>query len=638
MRARVARWLSIPEELVEPTLLLATAAFFFIAGQSMLKAARDGVFLTRFGLVELAYAMLGMALLAAVVTSAYHRWTGSISRRTAFVALQLGVVGSLLAIGEGLHRGVPGMPAVLYMWSGVTGLVALAELWLLADELFSAYAAKRTFAIIGAGAIIGGICGGLGTRLLATHVSARGLLWIVAGELTVAAIFMHIVMVKRPRAMPRAPRGFADGLRTFRESGYVRTLAAITLCLTVATTTVEWQLKGIAKAHYGSDQGQMTALFGLLGAVISLVALLLQVFGTERILRRWGAIPTLRGAPISIGTVAVAVLFSAMMPVGAVVLCGIGVVVADSMRLSFDKAASELLYAPLDARLRAAAKRLVDTTIDRLGGALTAALWLVLAAVWHVDRPDRLPYASVLTLAAVVGWLWAISRMRTHYVEAHRRLIGLAHPPSGPDPHAREKVLALLEGIEQDVRVRTRLLRRINLLQSGAPIAVDWEMVEPHIAREARHASDLAQVLGSGLLRPEAPGHSLAGFVELCLAGSLERVARLLALVYPPRDLVALHRALRGTSERVRSAAVELLDSMMRGPGRQELLRVIAERFGVIAITDQPIAEAEALAILKNSEDPRLRTRAAHLAHDVGEVALEPNSENSVSSGSAVSI
>ena len=638
MRALLARWLKIPEELVERTLLLATAAFCFIAGQTTMKAARDGVFLTRFGLVELAYAMLGMALLAAVVTSAYHRWTGALSRRTVFVWTQVAVSLSLVAIGEGLHRGLPGMPAVLYMWSGVIGLVALAELWLLADELFSAYTAKRAFAMIGAGAIVGGICGGISTRLLATHISARGLLWMIAAELTVAAIFMHIVLVRRPQSMPRVQRHFSDGIRVFRESGYVRTLAAITLCLTVATTTIEWQLKGIAKAYYGSDRGGMTSLFGLLGAVVSVVALILQVFGTERILRRWGAISSLRGLPISLGTISVAVLFSTVMPVGAVVLCGLGVVVADSMRLSFDKAASELLYAPLEARLRAAAKRLVDTTVDRLGGALTAVVWLVLAAVWHVDRPERLPYASVLTLVAVAGWLWAISRMRTHYVEAHRRLIGLAHPAPEPDPQAREKVLSLLQGIQQDVRVRTRVLRRINLLQAGAPLALDWEMLDPHIAREAHHARDLAQVLASGLMRPGGGGHALAGFVEECLAGALERVARLLALVYPPRDVVALHRALRGTSERVRGAAVELLDNMMRGPGREELLRVVAERFGVITVPEQPIPEEEAIAILLNSEDPRLRSRAARLARDVGEPALGSNSQNCVSSGSPVSL
>src|SRR6187551_2575435 len=107
MKARFARWTGVPIELVDRTLVIAAAAFFSIAAQTTTKAVRDGVFLTRFGLVELAYAMLGMALIAGFLVSAYHRATGIITRRRALVWLQLGVAASMILLGEALRHDLP---------------------------------------------------------------------------------------------------------------------------------------------------------------------------------------------------------------------------------------------------------------------------------------------------------------------------------------------------------------------------------------------------------------------------------------------------------------------------------------------------------------------------------------------------
>ena len=77
--------------MIERTILIVAAAFFFIAAKTTTKAVRDGVFLTRFGLVGLSYAMLGMALFAGFLVSAYHRWTGVVTRKHAILVLQWGL-------------------------------------------------------------------------------------------------------------------------------------------------------------------------------------------------------------------------------------------------------------------------------------------------------------------------------------------------------------------------------------------------------------------------------------------------------------------------------------------------------------------------------------------------------------------
>lgn len=617
MRQRLGKWLGVPASLVDNTSYLAAAAFCFIAAQTMTKAVRDGVFLTRFGLAGLSYAMLGMALVATLVAAAYHHFTGVVNRRHAIVWLQLAIAASMVAIGEALHRAVPGAPVVLYVWSGIVGLVALAELWLLADELFDAQVAKRAFAVIGVGAIVGGIAGGLSTRLLAAHLSARGMLWVVAGELVAAAALMRVAMLgrdHRERVTEPAPR-YTDSLRALRDSSYVRTLVVIVFCLTVGVTTIEWQMKGYAKAHFVSDQQQMVAFFGLLGAVVSALSLVLQLIGTERILRRFGAVRTLRGLPAVVGAASAGLLASVAFPAAAIALCAVGAIASGTLRLSADKAAFELLYLPLPARRRAAAKRFIDTAVDRAGGAVTAALWLVLVSIWHVDRPERVAYASFVGLGAAVVWLWAVARMRRQYVEAQRLVIGVAVTPPPPlSARTRRQIIVLWSHLDREARIRTRVLRRLNALQAGAPLELAWSEIEAHIAREAQDARVLAQVHTGELGKLGSAGRTLCRLVETQLTHALERTARLLALVYPPRDLDAMQEALRVRSSRVRGAAVELLDSMLHGREHRELVRVVAELTSALPSSTPPLTVEASLALLLEVEHPQLRACAAWVA------------------------
>ena len=94
---------------------------------------------------------------------------------------------------------------MLYVWTGTAGLVALAELWLLADELFTVQHAKRAFSVVGAGAIIGGIFGGLATHYLAPRTGAREMLWIAGVELAIAAVLLRFAASIELLGRARAP-------------------------------------------------------------------------------------------------------------------------------------------------------------------------------------------------------------------------------------------------------------------------------------------------------------------------------------------------------------------------------------------------------------------------------------------------
>src|SRR5262249_30725196 len=150
------------------------------------------------------------------------------------------------------------MAWVLYFWSSMFGLVLVAEFWLLANDLFNAREAKRLFPVIGAGAILGGTFGGALSGWLAKPLGAANLLHLVAAQLLLASLLAHLAWRRRPVELrveslaPGRQTGLGQGFRIVHGHGYVRLLAAMMALMTLCATFVQWQWKGIAKAHFGS--------------------------------------------------------------------------------------------------------------------------------------------------------------------------------------------------------------------------------------------------------------------------------------------------------------------------------------------------------------------------------------------------
>jgi hypothetical protein len=527
------------------------------------------------------------------------------------------------------------MAWILYAWSGLFGLVILAEFWLLANDLFHAREARRMFGVLGAGAILGGILGGVSSGWLARHIGAEGLLYVVAAELMAAAVAAHLAWSARPADGPvaeKTPTGASEGFALLRESGYVRLLAIIMVCMTVCITVAEWQYKAIAKAHFGSHQDELTRFFGLVAALVSAASFVFQIVGTTVLLKRYGT-GCLRALPLTSALGALFLLGSLVLPIGMLLPAAAGVLLADGLRFSIDKSAVELLYTPLAVEVRERAKRFVDTVTDRFAGALAGILWLTLTAVVDIDRPERVPYASGLILVFAAIWLVAIGRARRAYVEACREVVGGAPlPDEDPRPaRARARAERLLAVLHGNAAARTRALRAIGRIQRDTPgLGLDPATIEPFLAQETRLLATLRAALRTeaAATRGRSP---LVKLLEDRTNRALERVARLLSLAYPPQDILAVHRALKAGSVHVRAVALELLEHLLEGGCKAELLSVLEDH--ALGTTDPLPGRADALLLLFALDDPRLRSCAAWTAANAG--LLEPELQQMLRSDSS---
>lgn len=159
-------------------LLLFAYLFLVICAYLIGQVARDSLFLGRFDASLLPFADMSLFLVVALVVAFYVR----AGRRLSLDRL---IAGSLVAFGfmglafAALARLTP-PPAwlfpVVYVWVGVLGVLAPAQVWTLANYVLTSREARRMFGFVGAGATLGATVGGFLSSVLARRFGAESLL------------------------------------------------------------------------------------------------------------------------------------------------------------------------------------------------------------------------------------------------------------------------------------------------------------------------------------------------------------------------------------------------------------------------------------------------------------------------------
>ena len=639
IRSRIERVFDIRPGEGARTALMFFTILLLIAAYTTTKAVRDAVFLSRFGLTELSYMYIGIAVVAGVVVTGYKRATGGIGRNVVALATNSFVALTLLAMAIGLRMHVRWISWGLYFWSGVFGLVLVVEFWLLANDLFDAREAKRLFPIIGGGAILGGLVGGAVPGWLAKPLGAGNLLYIVAAELVLSSVLSHLAWKRRrpevQREVKEAPAAkFAEGFAIVRKNRYVRLIALMLLCMTVSYTIVQWQYKGIAKIHFGGRADDMAAFFGLFAAVLNLATFVLQILGTPRLLRRWGVGFGLRVLPSGFGIGAMVLVSTVFLPIPMLGAAAVAMLFCDGFRFSIDKASTELLYLPIPRAVKDQAKPFIDTFVDRAAGALASFLWLFLTWAFHVDRPDRIVWASVATLVVVGVWLGIIVSARRAYLEAYRKMLGageLAEEAGAPArrPAATERlklrVLGELDklGADDAIRRGKRLRALARVTRKAGELGLPPEAIATPIEREADAVRRLSLALQAeaASMATTTTKPPLVSVLHARRTAALSRMFELLALVYPRSDVRAAEHAILSDSATVRAGALELLDNVVRGPARavvmDSLEPVVLPRRGMAPCREPTLAALLAL------DDAPLRRDVARAARADGILGSE---------------
>jgi AAA family ATP:ADP antiporter len=370
--------------------LLVAYLFLVICAYRVAIVARDALFLGRFPADLLPYPDITVSLLVAVVVAGYIR----IGERT---GMRRVLLGSLFVFGaSGLvffyfSLPEPGswLPPVFYVWVGVFGVLAPAQVWTLANYLLMPREAKRLFGLVAAGASLGAVAAGALSTILAEAFGAESLLVLMAVLMFGAAAVAEVLWRRRPAELaslePSGRQAHLTGeslrksLGVVARSPYLRAVAGVIGLSSLVTVLIGWQFKAVVQQHVlmaeagqAADTNALAAFIGSFDAITGVVCLFIQILLTAGILRRSGLRTVLFVLPVGLFLGSLGLLLS-----GSLLLALLPRAMDKILRYSIDKPAVELLYLPVPLSMKLSAKSFIDTVIWRAGDGLAGVMVLV---------------------------------------------------------------------------------------------------------------------------------------------------------------------------------------------------------------------------------------------------------------------
>lgn len=400
--------------------LLLGAGWFFclLSGYYLLRPLRDAMGLAG-GADELQWLFTGtfVAMLALVplfgtlvtrlaprrfVPLAYRFFTASILVFAVLIATEV----KSLWVGR-----------VFFVWISVFNLFVISIFWSVLADCFSNAQARRLFGFIAAGGTAGTF---VGPALAASVVSTLGPVALTLG----AALLLELALQCFARLYPRegactgpvaaaADESSGPGAATARGDGrpiggsvlaglaliarspYLLGLCGYLLLHTAASTFLYFEQGRIVVGAF-ADTVSRTRFFALVDLGVSTLTLLLQLFITGRVMRRFGV-----GTALVVLPLASAIAFAAVALSPTVMVLAL----AQAVRRAFDYAiarpAREVLFTVVDREAKYKAKNAIDTVVYRGGDAVSGWISAGLTAI-------GIGFAGLAALAIPLAGLWAV--------------------------------------------------------------------------------------------------------------------------------------------------------------------------------------------------------------------------------------
>lgn len=434
-RARERRGGGLPARLLAPfasvrpdeastALLMAVQAFVLLTVYYLLKPVRESWILPGGAEIK-TYAAAVQAIALVPIAKGYDVLARRVPRdRLVAIATVIAIaclVSFHAAAGAALDVGL-----AFYLWLGAFQLLLIAQFWSFASDLYTPEQGRRLFAVLGAGAALGSVCGAQVARVALRAVDRPETLLLVAAALLVAVPVLTSIAHRRHAPSRRARDAAAPGAAAIPERAevgviarvlgdpYLRLVALFTVLLNAIATLGEYALDrtlldaaATAVAHHevASVEQYVGAFKADYYSAINAVVLVLQLFAVSRVLR-------VGGERLALAVMPVFVVLGALVTLGAsLVLPMITVlattrVIENGIMHSIQGTARQTLFLVTTREGRWSGKAFIDTVTWRAGDVLGA---LAVAAMAAAGAGTSV--VIVLVLALGLAWLGVVTAL-----------------------------------------------------------------------------------------------------------------------------------------------------------------------------------------------------------------------------------
>ena len=471
------------------------AIFFVLVGSyTLVKTARDADFLAQLPVSVLPYVMIVVGLLTLVATLVFNQLTERLANWQALAAGSASCALSLFVFAWFFRLHEHWVTIAFYLWANVYGLILMSQFWAFASSLSDPREARRTFGLIGVGGLVGGLCAGLVSAPLARAWGLSALVAAAAVLLVAVLPLLRLSVAKRITMSPEPEREEAGEDAPLFCRHYVGWLVLVALCAVIVSALVEYQFK-LEVQHRYSDRAQLASFLGGFYSAVNVVALILQLFVTQRLIAHLGSTGSaaLHPAGLMVGTLC-AIAFPGLAAPAVSRLWD------QAMGLSITRVGREIFYFPLEPGLRRRVKSFIEAAVERLGEGVAGLLILGIGAFAGANT------RSLGIAAAVILVAWAAASMgvrRGYLVELGRnvRRLSLGHERMRVSLREADVIRELSRQLANPFeRV---VLQSVEMLEENAP-----EVLDEHLPELLKHPSAAVRVRTLQWIRahrPDAP-------------------------------------------------------------------------------------------------------------------------------------
>lgn len=402
-------------------LLMALYHYLLLLTFYLLKPVRDSLFLAERGAMELPFVFILTTVLIIPVAGLHTRFGQSVNLGRLIHGVSLFLVVDIVALRWLITFEAAWVAYALYAWVSIYGVLVTSQFWLLANAVFTAAQAKRVFALLSLGAVLGALTGGEVTGLLVDElgVPSRDLLWLAAVLLVGTTGLVGLIRQHQPAWMrddaaeeqASTELGLQMAFNTLRGSRHLWIIVGIIALTVITTTVVDYQFKTLAVRAYENEEA-LASFMGRFYGRVSLAALVVQFVLAPYLIRWFGIGGALSFLPAVLAFGAVGMLLAPGL-IAATLMRGS----EQSLKHSIDKTGRELLFVPITMERKKRVKVFIDLFVDQgmqgVGGVLLIALTMGVGAnVYEL---------SAVVLVLIGAWAWFAMRARHSYTDQFRR-------------------------------------------------------------------------------------------------------------------------------------------------------------------------------------------------------------------------
>ena len=363
-----------------------TYFFLLMTSYFILRPLRDTMG-TIYGVAHLQELFSGTFLLSLVVAPIFAGLASRI-RLASFLPWVYGFIAITLVVFYFLFRTVTNdrwIAAAFYVWVSTFNLLTISVFWSLMADIFSSAQAKRLFGFIAAGGTVGTICAPAFTVLFVGALGTNNLLLISAAGFAITGLLVRLMEREKRRLVAadeeaqktsldqRLGGNPFDGFMLLFKSRYLLMIALFLLLMTWISTVIYFQLGDLISKDFITRVAR-TRAYASIDLATNSIAVLIQLFGTGRFIRRFGVTTGLLLNPVIMVVAFLALVFSPVL----IVLASIQVM-RRFAEYAIAKPSRDMLFTVVDQQAKYKAKNVIDTVVYRFGD-LTSS-WLSAAVL-----------------------------------------------------------------------------------------------------------------------------------------------------------------------------------------------------------------------------------------------------------------